>query len=51
MAAGAGKVALQVTTMPIVGACPTSGTADLVGYGGASCFEGMGARRAGVRAT
>ena len=42
MAAGAGKVALQVTATPIVGACPASGTADLVGYGAATCFEGMG---------
>jgi predicted extracellular nuclease len=37
----AGKVALRHTTAPITGACPTIGvTADLVGYGGANCFEG-----------
>jgi uncharacterized repeat protein (TIGR01451 family) len=42
MGATAGKVALQVTIVPIVGACPAGGTADLVGYGGASCFEGIG---------
>ena len=42
MAAGAGKVALQVTTVPIAGACPAAGTADLVGYGAANCFEGIG---------
>jgi uncharacterized repeat protein (TIGR01451 family) len=42
IAAGAGKVALQVTTVPIAGACPSAGTADLVGYGAANCFEGAG---------
>jgi uncharacterized repeat protein (TIGR01451 family) len=43
MAAGAGKVALQVTTAAIMGNCPSGGTADLVGYGAtATCFEGMG---------
>jgi uncharacterized protein len=43
LAAGAGKVALQVTTAEIVGACPTAATADLVGYGAtANCFEGAG---------
>jgi uncharacterized repeat protein (TIGR01451 family) len=42
MAAGAGKVALQITTTPIVGQCPSGLTADLVGYGTATCFEGMG---------
>jgi uncharacterized repeat protein (TIGR01451 family) len=40
LAAAAGKVALQVTTSPIVGACPSGNTADLVGYGAANCFEG-----------
>lgn len=41
MAAGAGRVALQVSTAAIVGRCPTGGTADLVGYGPtATCFEG-----------
>lgn len=42
MAAGAGKVALQSATTAIVGQCPSTGTADLVGYGAANCFEGMG---------
>ncbi len=46
LAAGAGKVALQTTTTPIVGACPLGATADLVGYGAASCFEGTGATSA-----
>jgi hypothetical protein len=42
MAAGSGKVALQITTTPIVGQCPSGLTADLVGYGAtATCFEGM----------
>lgn len=41
MAAGTGKVALQTSTAAIAGQCPSSSTADLVGYGGAaSCFEG-----------
>jgi uncharacterized repeat protein (TIGR01451 family) len=40
MAAGAGKVALQTGITPIVGQCPASGTADLVGYGPtANCSE------------
>jgi predicted extracellular nuclease len=35
-----GKVALQMNTTPIVGACPLSNTADLVGYGAAAtCSE------------
>ncbi|HEX4915694.1 MAG TPA: lamin tail domain-containing protein, partial [Vicinamibacterales bacterium] len=35
-----GKVALQMNTTPITGACPLSNTADLVGYGsGATCSE------------
>lgn len=35
------KVALTVTTTPLAGACPLAGTLDLVGYGAASCFEGV----------
>ena len=42
MAAGSGKVALQNTITPIVGNAPSGGTADLVGYGAASFFEGSG---------
>ena len=42
MAAGSGKVALQNTIAPIVGNAPSGGTADLVGYGAASFFEGSG---------
>ena len=42
MAAGSGKVALQNTVTPIVGNAPAGGTADLVGYGAASFFEGSG---------
>jgi uncharacterized repeat protein (TIGR01451 family) len=42
MGATGGKVALQVTTLAIAGECPSAGTADLVGYGAATCFEGMG---------
>jgi uncharacterized protein len=41
MAAGAGKVALSSSTTPFSGACPTC-FVDLVGYGGANCFEGAG---------
>lgn len=41
MAAGAGKVALSSSTTPFSGACPTC-LVDLVGYGGANCFEGAG---------
>ena len=41
MAAGAGKVALVNSTLPLNGACPTSSSiADLVGYGAANCSEG-----------
>jgi predicted extracellular nuclease len=41
MAAGAGKVALVNSTLPLNGACPTSSSiADLVGYGTANCSEG-----------
>jgi predicted extracellular nuclease len=41
LAATAGKVALRRSTAPITGACPTTAdTADLIGYGGANCFEG-----------
>lgn len=43
MAAGAGKLALVRTTAALAGACPTSDLiVDLVGYGGANCFEGSG---------
>ena len=43
MGATAGKVTLQTNATPVVGACPSSATADLVGYGGtATCFEGTG---------
>jgi predicted extracellular nuclease len=41
MAAGAGKVALSTSTTAFSGSCPTC-PVDLVGYGGASCFEGAG---------
>ena len=41
MAAGAGKVALSSTTTPFSGTCPTC-SVDLIGYGGANCFEGAG---------
>ena len=41
LGSGAGKVALLQTTTPASGQCPSLGfTADLVGYGAASCFEG-----------
>jgi Bacterial Ig-like domain/Lamin Tail Domain len=40
MAAGAGKVALVNSTLPLNGACPSdSSIADLVGYGAANCSE------------
>jgi predicted extracellular nuclease len=45
MAAGAGKVALSSTATAFSGGCPTC-FVDLVGYGGASCFEGAGATAA-----
>src|SRR5205085_520341 len=36
-----GKVALVASTVALSGACPTgSNIVDMVGYGGASCFEG-----------
>ena len=41
MAAGAGKVALSSSTTPFSGSCPSC-EIDLVGYGGANCFEGAG---------
>jgi predicted extracellular nuclease len=41
MAAAAGKVALSSSTTPFSGTCPTCAV-DLVGYGGANCFEGSG---------
>ena len=43
MAAGAGKVALRNTIVPVSGACPAPGiSADLVGYGATTCVEGAG---------
>jgi uncharacterized protein len=43
MASGSGKVALLNTATPSSGACPAFGaTADMVGYGTASCDEGAG---------
>ena len=40
MAAGAGKVALVNSTLPLNGACPASTSIqDLVGYGAANCSE------------
>ena len=43
MSGTAGKVALVKTTTALSGACPTSADiVDLVGYGGANCFEGSG---------
>jgi predicted extracellular nuclease len=41
LSATAGKVALSSSTTPFSGACPTC-FVDLVGYGGANCFEGVG---------
>lgn len=41
MAGSAGKVALSDSTTPFSGTCPTC-PVDLVGYGGANCFEGAG---------
>jgi len=45
MSATAAKVALLSSQTTIAGgtSCPTSGVVDLVGYGGANCFEGSGA--------
>lgn len=40
MAAGAGKVALMASTTPVAVSCPVSGVVDVVGYGGANCWEG-----------
>jgi len=40
MSATAGKVALVSATSALTGGCPT--TVDMVGFGGASCFEGSG---------
>jgi predicted extracellular nuclease len=42
MAGSSGKVALASHQSALTGACPT-GIADLVGFGGANCFEGSGA--------
>jgi predicted extracellular nuclease len=41
MSATAGKVALRDSTAAAIGACPAGITADLVGYGGANCAEGL----------
>lgn len=41
MSATAGKVALVSSTVALSGSCPAA--LDLVGFGGASCFEGAGA--------
>ena len=41
MGSTAGKVALVPTTTAIAVACPAGGIVDLVGYGGANCFEGV----------
>jgi predicted extracellular nuclease len=40
MSATAGKVALVAGPTLLTGACPDTGVLDLVGYGGANCFEG-----------
>lgn len=41
MSATTAKVALTSSTVPLSGTCPSGGTiVDLIGYGGASCFEG-----------
>lgn len=43
MSATAGKVALVASDVALSGTCPQAASiADLVGYGGASCFEGSG---------
>ncbi|MEP6812171.1 MAG: lamin tail domain-containing protein [Actinomycetota bacterium] len=42
MAAAASKVALVASTAALTGSCPV-GTADLVGFGTANCFEGVAA--------
>lgn len=41
MSATAGKVALVASTTALAGSCP-AGVIDLVGFGGANCFEGSG---------
>jgi hypothetical protein len=41
MGAAAGKVALVRGTAALTGTCPLGATLDLVGYGTASCFEGV----------
>ena len=41
MSATAGKVALVASTTALTGSCP-SAVIDLVGFGGANCFEGAG---------
>ena len=47
----AGKLALLSTTAPQGVACPSSDVVDLVGYGAADCFEGMGPAPTGTAAT
>jgi uncharacterized protein len=46
-----GKLVLLSTTTPQSGACPSSDVVDLVGYGAADCFEGMGPAPTGPAAT
>ena len=47
MSATAGKVALVNNINALTGACPVAGSMiDLVGYGGANCFEGSAAAAA-----
>jgi hypothetical protein len=39
MGGTAGKVALVASATPLMGACPTEGVVDLVGYGATNCSE------------
>lgn len=39
MSATAGKIALVSSTTALNGACPTTNVVDVVGFGGANCFE------------
>ncbi len=43
MSATGGKIALVNATAALSGACPSASVVDLVGYDGATCFEGAGA--------
>ncbi|HEX7707581.1 MAG TPA: lamin tail domain-containing protein [Thermoanaerobaculia bacterium] len=43
LSATAGKVALVSSTTALSGSCPAIGVIDLVGFGGANCFEGTAA--------